>query len=192
MPVFVRALKAHALVEAARRVDLHHTKGDGLSSSLRFFYQHLQNSGADALALHVSGKIELAEKESAVGRLGLQPTDIFVGHGDDTHLRHVPLPGKTIPLPRHVEAELRDDVIRLRKIDALAKREVARVCRSQDWLTHQRTIAEIRAYDGRSSRHPAKAGCLGLAALGQLQASKACPGIGSSAPTAVVNGAISA
>jgi hypothetical protein len=28
-----------ALVEAARRVDLHHTKGDGLSSSPRFFYQ---------------------------------------------------------------------------------------------------------------------------------------------------------
>jgi NAD(P)-dependent dehydrogenase (short-subunit alcohol dehydrogenase family) len=36
--------------------------------------------------LHVSGKIELAENESAVGRLGLQPTDIFAGHGDDTYL----------------------------------------------------------------------------------------------------------
>ena len=123
-----------------------------ISSSPRFFYQHLQNPGADALALHVSGKIELAENESAVGRLGLQPTDIFAGHGDDTYLRHVPLPLKALPLPRHVEAELRDDVIHLRKIEALAKREVVRMCRSQDWLAHERTIAEIRVHDGRSSR----------------------------------------
>ena|SRR5260370_35830226 len=122
--------------------------------------------GADALALLVSGKIELTEKGSAVGRLGLQPTDIFAGHGDDTYLCHVPLPGKALPLPRHVEAELRDDVIHLRKIEALAKREVARMCRSQDWLTHEQTIAEIRVHDGRSSRHPAKAKCLGLAAFG--------------------------
>jgi hypothetical protein len=61
-------------------------------------------------------------------------------------------------------------VIHLRKIEALAKREVARMCRSQDWLTHERTIAEIRVHDGRSSRHPAKARCLGLAALGQKYA----------------------
>ena len=87
MPVFVRALKAQALVEAARWVDLHHTKGGGPSSSPRFFYQHLQNPGADAPALHVSGKIELAEKNSAVGRLGLQPTDIFAGQCDYTGAR---------------------------------------------------------------------------------------------------------
>jgi hypothetical protein len=55
-------------------------------------------------------------------------------------------------LPRHVEAELRDDVIHLRKIEVLAKREVARMCRSQDWLAHERTIAEMRVHDGRSSR----------------------------------------
>jgi hypothetical protein len=77
--VFVRAFKAKSLVEAVRGIDLHHAKGDGLSSSPRFFYQHLQNPRADALALHVSGKIELAEKETAVGRRGLQPTDIFAG-----------------------------------------------------------------------------------------------------------------
>ena len=112
MPVFVRALKAQALVEAARWVDLHHTEGGGLSSSPRFFYQHYPS--ADALALHVSGKIELAEKNSAVGRLGLQPTDIFAGDGDDTYLCHVPLPSKVLPLPRDIEAEVRDDVIRLR------------------------------------------------------------------------------
>jgi methylmalonyl-CoA/ethylmalonyl-CoA epimerase len=51
------------------------------------------------------------------------------------------LPGKAPPLPRHVETELRDDVIHLRKIEALAKREVARMCRSQDWLIHERSIA---------------------------------------------------
>jgi hypothetical protein len=60
---------------------------------------------------------------------------------------------------RHVEAELRNDVIHLRKIEALAKREVARMCRSQDWLAHERSIAEMRVHDRRSSRH------LGLAAL---------------------------
>ena len=68
------------------------------------------------MALHVYGKIELAEKESALGRFGLQPTDICAGHGDDTYLCHVPLPSKTLPLPPHVEAELRDDVIHLRKM----------------------------------------------------------------------------
>jgi hypothetical protein len=84
------------------------------------------------LAVHVYGKIKLAEKESAIGRLGLQPTDIFAGHGDDTYLCRVLLPSKALPLPRHVEAELHDDVSHLRKIEVLAKREVASMCRSQD------------------------------------------------------------
>jgi len=53
--------------------------------------------GADALALLVSGKIELTEKGSAVGRLGLQPTDIFAGHGDDTYLLPRAIAGQSSP-----------------------------------------------------------------------------------------------
>jgi hypothetical protein len=40
-------------------------------------------------------------------------TDIFAGHGDDTYLCHVPLPGKVLLLPRHVEA---DKQMRLRRL----------------------------------------------------------------------------
>ena len=36
----------------------------GFPARRRFFFQHLQNSGADALALHVYGKVEMAEREN--------------------------------------------------------------------------------------------------------------------------------